>query len=30
MSVNVPKIGSRVRVTTVYPNSYAYRGEDNN
>jgi hypothetical protein len=30
MSVNVPKIGSRVRVTTMYPNSYAYRGEDNN
>jgi len=30
MSVAVPKIGSRARVTTVYPNSYAYRGEDNN
>lgn len=30
MPVNVPKIGSRVRVTTMYPNSYAYRGEDNN
>ena len=30
MSVAVPKIGSRVRVTTIYPNSYAYRGEDNN
>jgi hypothetical protein len=30
MPVNVPKIGSRVRVTTIYPNSYAYRGEDNN
>lgn len=30
MSVAVPKIGSRVRVTTVYPNSYAYRGKDDN
>ena len=30
MSVAVPKIGSRVRVTTIYPNTYAYRGEDNN
>lgn len=30
MTVAVPKIGSRVRVTTVYPNSYAYRGEDEN
>ena len=30
MSVNVPKIGSRVRVTTMYPNTYAYRGEDDN
>ena len=30
MTVAVPKVGSRVRVTTVYPNSYAYRGEDNN
>lgn len=30
MAVSVPKIGSRVRVTTVYPNTYAYRGEDNN
>jgi hypothetical protein len=30
VSVAVPKIGSKVRVTTVYPNSYAYRGEDNN
>ena len=30
MAVAVPKIGSRVRVTTVYPNSYAYRGEDEN
>ena len=30
MAVAVPTIGSRVRVTTVYPNTYAYRGEDNN
>jgi hypothetical protein len=30
MTVAVPKIGSRVRVTTMYPNTYAYRGEDNN
>ena len=30
MSVAVPKIGSRVRVTTMYPNTYAYRGENNN
>ena len=30
MAVAVPNIGSRVRVTTVYPNTYAYRGEDNN
>ena len=30
MSVAVPKIGSRVRVTTVYPNTYAYRGKDDN
>jgi hypothetical protein len=30
VSVAVPKIGSRVRVTTIYPNTYAYRGEDNN
>ena len=30
MSVAVPKIGSKVRVTTVYPNSYAYRGKDDN
>jgi hypothetical protein len=30
MSVAVPKIGSHVRVTTMYPNTYAYRGEDNN
>ena len=30
MSVNVPKVGSRVRVTTMYPNTYAYRGENEN
>ena len=30
MAVAVPKIGSRVRVTTMYPNSYAYRGKDDN
>ena len=30
MPVEVPKIGSRVRVTTVYPNTYAYRGKDDN
>ena len=30
MPVSVPTIGSRVRVTTIYPNTYAYRGEDNN
>ena len=30
MAVAVPTIGSRVRVTTIYPNTYAYRGEDNN
>jgi hypothetical protein len=30
MSVAVPKIGSRVRVTTMYPNTYAYRGKDDN
>ncbi len=30
MAVNVPKIGARVRVTTVYPNTYAYRGKDDN
>ena len=30
MAVAVPNIGSRVRVTTIYPNTYAYRGEDNN
>jgi len=30
MSVIVPNIGSQVRVTTVYPNTYAYRGEYDN
>jgi len=30
VSVAVPKIGSRVRVTTMYPNTYAYRGEYDN
>ena len=30
MAIAVPKIGSRVRVTTMYPNTYAYRGEDDN
>jgi len=30
MPVAVPNVGSRVRVTTMYPNTYAYRGEDNN
>ena len=30
MAVAVPNIGSRVRVTTVYPNTYAYRGKDDN
>lgn len=30
MAVAVPKIGSRIRVTTVYPNTYAYRGKDDN
>jgi len=30
MTVAVPKIGSRVRVTTMYPNTYAYRGKDDN
>jgi hypothetical protein len=29
MSVNVPKIGSRVRVTTMYPNTVVYRNSDN-
>jgi len=30
MAVAVPKIGSRVRITTMYPNTYAYRGKDDN
>lgn len=30
MAVAVPNIGSRVRVTTMYPNTYAYRGKDDN
>lgn len=30
MPVSVPKVGSRVRVTTMYPNTYAYRGEYDN
>ena len=30
MAVAVPKVGSRVRVTTMYPNTYAYRGENDN
>lgn len=30
MTVSVPKVGSRVRVTTMYPNTYAYRGKDDN
>lgn len=30
MSVAVPKVGSRVRVTTIYPNTYAYRNEYDN
>lgn len=30
MTVAVPKVGSRVRVTTMYPNTYAYRGENDN
>lgn len=30
MAVAVPKIGSKVRVTTMYPNTYAYRGKDDN
>ena len=30
MPVEVPKIGSRIRVTTMYPNTYAYRGKDDN
>ena len=30
MAVAVPKIGAKVRVTTMYPNTYAYRGQDEN
>lgn len=30
MPVAVPTVGSRVRVTTMYPNTYAYRGEYDN
>jgi len=30
VSVAVPNVGSRVRVTTMYPNTYAYRGEYDN
>jgi len=30
MAVAVPKIGSKIRVTTMYPNTYAYRGKDDN
>ena len=29
MAVAVPKIGSRVRVTTMYPNHVVYRGDTN-
>ena len=29
MTVAVPKIGSRVRVTTMYPNHVVYRGDTN-
>ena len=29
MAVTVPKIGSRVRVTTMYPNHVVYRGDTN-
>ena len=29
MAVSVPKIGSRVRVTTMYPNTVVYRNCDN-
>jgi hypothetical protein len=29
MTVAVPKIGSRVRVTTMYPNHVVYRGDEN-
>lgn len=30
MAIAVPKVGSTVRVTTMYPNTYAYRGKDDN
>ena len=30
MPVAVPSVGSRVRVTTMYPSSYAYRGKYDN
>lgn len=30
MPVQVPAVGSRVRVTTIYPNFYAYRNEFDN
>ena len=30
MAVDIPKVGARVRVTTMYPNNYAYRGEHQN
>ena len=29
MTVEVPKVGSRVRVTTMYPNHVVYRGDTN-
>ena len=29
MAVNVPKVGARVRVTTMYPNTVVYRNSDN-
>ena len=29
MAVNVPTIGARVRVTTMYPNTVVYRNSDN-
>jgi len=30
MAVSVPKVGAKVRVTTMYPNTYAYRGKNDN
>lgn len=30
MNVTIPEIGSRVRVTTLYPNGVAYRGKFDN